>query len=265
MLLKADVLLPALAGVVLLSAAGATLLTREAPAPTGDSVTGPETGTGFPLRGKTFHDFGEVEISGVSERLRYSFQLTNVSDTPVAITRITSSCGCTNTLLDRDLVEPGQTVTASCELELSDSGERTARISLGTDSADRPIVNLHLRAWGRRLQQLSTLTRYLELHPGQSADITLIALKYTDDDPPLTPLLETPPGVATEFGQWTLIETIDQPMRLPARWEGNLIVSWTDEESIPATPLTEMKVSLPEGPPMIIRLRLDVRRIGEDA
>ena len=56
---------------------------------------------------ETVHDFGEIQESGGS--VTCDFVLTNNSDAPVVINKVTTSCGCTSPSWTREPIEPGKT------------------------------------------------------------------------------------------------------------------------------------------------------------
>lgn len=62
---------------------------------------------------KTVHDFGDITLN--SGPVSCTYTITNISDKPVAITSVTSSCGCTDVKWTRPDIAPGKsgTVTAT--------------------------------------------------------------------------------------------------------------------------------------------------------
>ena len=55
---------------------------------------------------KTVHDFGDVMVS--DGPLKCTFKVTNISDKPLAINNVVSSCGCTDVKWTREPLKPGK-------------------------------------------------------------------------------------------------------------------------------------------------------------
>ena len=58
---------------------------------------------------KTVHDFGDVMVT--DGPLKCTFKVTNISDKPLAINNVVSSCGCTDVKWTREPVMPGKSGT----------------------------------------------------------------------------------------------------------------------------------------------------------
>ena len=67
---------------------------------------------------KTVHDFGDVSVS--DGPLTCTFTVTNVSNQPVAILEVVSSCGCTDVQWTREPLQPGKSGTISATFKNED-------------------------------------------------------------------------------------------------------------------------------------------------
>jgi len=74
------------------------------------------------------------------------FAFTNEGDSPVTITSVTTSCGCTTAELEQKTYEPGQSGEIKARFAIgSRVGEQTKRIIVRTDNEDSPITTLTMR------------------------------------------------------------------------------------------------------------------------
>ena len=111
---------------------------------------------------KTVHDFGDIMVTDGPKDC--SFTVTNVSSSPIAITLVTSSCGCTDVTWTREPLMPGKTGKIHATFS-NDQGPYpfdktlTVRISAlkkpvilrlrGTAHAKKqPLAELYPQKWG---------------------------------------------------------------------------------------------------------------------
>lgn len=92
---------------------------------------------------RTVYDWGDVTVK--DGPLECVFTFTNVSDAPVTVTSVRSSCGCTSVKWTTEVVDPGQSGTVEA-VYTNDEGpypfDKTLSVSF--DRVRRPVV-LHLR------------------------------------------------------------------------------------------------------------------------
>lgn len=92
---------------------------------------------------RTVYDWGDVTVK--DGPLKCVFTFTNVSDAPVTVTSVRSSCGCTSVKWTTEAVGPGQSGTVEA-VYTNDEGpypfDKTLSVSF--DRVRRPVV-LHLR------------------------------------------------------------------------------------------------------------------------
>lgn len=92
---------------------------------------------------KTVHDWGDVSLS--DGPLECSFQVKNTSSSPVTITSVVSSCGCTGVQWTKEAIAPGATGSISAKYS-NDEGaypfDKT--LSVYVSGVKKPMI-LHLR------------------------------------------------------------------------------------------------------------------------
>ncbi len=87
----------------------------------------------------TTQDLGEVIYGDVVET---NFVITNNTDKTINLTRVTTSCGCTKAILDKEILEPGETVKIKVTFDPAvhkdntDLGDLTRTIYVETDHPD---------------------------------------------------------------------------------------------------------------------------------
>jgi hypothetical protein len=143
---------------------------------------------------KLEHDFGVIHPwASVSE----TFRLRNDGDSPVRITEIETSCGCTTTDLTESLLNPGESrsIVVTFDPEgLEGSVERTVTIH----AEEQAATILRLRALIRRPFDLSQRDVHFEGAevPGQSATVAItpaVQVRAVEVDGPLTAeVVQTP-------------------------------------------------------------------------
>lgn len=78
------------------------------------------------------------------------FQIKNPGGTSVRVMSVETSCGCAKPFVRPDVIPPGGQGSVAVDAVPLPSGERTAEITLSTDSPLTPTVELKLRMIGRR-------------------------------------------------------------------------------------------------------------------
>ncbi|TVP79259.1 MAG: DUF1573 domain-containing protein [Puniceicoccaceae bacterium] len=87
----------------------------------------------------------EIEMEPDQEEVRASFTVTNKGDQAVRVARIQTSCGCTGSVVDRKIIEPG----ASTEIiGVFNKGKRQGlnrnRLEVFLDSEPQPVATLQM-------------------------------------------------------------------------------------------------------------------------
>ena len=92
---------------------------------------------------KTVHDFGKISIKDGPRKC--TFTLTNISDKPMNIFAVLTSCGCTKAVWTRSEIAPGETGTVEAEYsndEGPSSFDKTRRVYI--NDIKKPQV-LHMK------------------------------------------------------------------------------------------------------------------------
>lgn len=80
-------------------------------------------------------------MTALSQEANASFAFTNTGDTPVSITAITSSCGCTTAELEKKTYAPGESGEIVAKFKIGGrQGLQTKTIQVKTDDSDTPTV-----------------------------------------------------------------------------------------------------------------------------
>jgi len=78
------------------------------------------------------HDFGDIKEG---DKVNYTFKFTNTGTTPLIVSKVETTCGCTATNWTKDPVKPG------------DSGEIAATFnSTGKKGAQRKVITIYSNA-----------------------------------------------------------------------------------------------------------------------
>jgi hypothetical protein len=81
-----------------------------------------------------------------------TFKFENVSDAPVVITNVRSSCGCTVAKYTKEPVRPGETGIVSATYNSARVGSFNKSVTVTMDALDRPVV---LRVKGQVVEKLA--------------------------------------------------------------------------------------------------------------
>lgn len=85
---------------------------------------------------KKVHDFGEIKQH---EPVKCEFKFTNTGNTPVTITKVKPSCGCTTPDYPKKPVLPGETATIKAEYNAAAAGAFNKSIDVTTDKGGQPL------------------------------------------------------------------------------------------------------------------------------
>jgi hypothetical protein len=86
---------------------------------------------------ETTHNFGNLELRKPSTA---TFTFKNVSEAPVVITNVRSSCGCTVAKYTKEPVKPGEEGEVSATYNAARIGAFTKTVTVTLDALSRPVV-----------------------------------------------------------------------------------------------------------------------------
>lgn len=88
---------------------------------------------------KTTHDFGTIEKNSLAETV---FTFTNTTDSPVKLSNVKASCGCTTPFYTKESIEPGKTGEIKVKYNTARMGPFTKSVTVRYDTGQtaRPIV-----------------------------------------------------------------------------------------------------------------------------
>ncbi len=86
---------------------------------------------------KLVNDYGTIE-KGSDGKCVFTF--TNTTDTPLILTNVQASCGCTVPSWPREAINPGESNVINVKYNTNNVGHFTKRISVFTNKQDTPIV-----------------------------------------------------------------------------------------------------------------------------
>jgi hypothetical protein len=178
-----------------------------------------------PLAGPNTHDFGFVMISNGSASVEHTFTLTNRTSRTLELGRPRPSCGCTVSGLSTNTVEPGEQVSVTAKLTLSQAGRRSSDIAIPIEG--RGVRMLSITGIGRPVNEIHARRERIILAPGSETTVGFSVDAWTDvwhdvREVP-KPKIDVPDGVSARFERWVL-RAIPEHDR-PARWEGQVVLA----------------------------------------
>lgn len=111
---------------------------------------------------KVVHDFGDFLLSGGPKSC--TFKVENISEKPIAILTVSSSCGCTDVEWTKAPIKPGQTGTISATYDNKQGAypfEKTLTVYIS--SLSKPVI---LRLRGNVLEEEKPLSQIYPVHIG---------------------------------------------------------------------------------------------------
>ncbi len=100
--------------------------------------------TGTPMLGvdAVVYDFGSVSEGTI---VSHTFVLTNLGDSPLLITGVRATCGCTTTALPQSTLAPGESAPLEARVDTNNFGGRiTKQIYLDTNDPNVPAAVVHI-------------------------------------------------------------------------------------------------------------------------
>lgn len=83
------------------------------------------------------HNYGTIAKGSDG---KCSFKFTNTTDTPLILTNVQASCGCTVPSWPREAINPGESSAIDVKYNTNNVGHFTKRISVFSNKQDTPIV-----------------------------------------------------------------------------------------------------------------------------
>lgn len=83
------------------------------------------------------HDFGEIPKD---KPVVAFFELTNTSDSPFVLTKVSGSCGCTATDYPEDPILPGETKKIKATFDAKEPGTFVKSVTVFTSRESRPYI-----------------------------------------------------------------------------------------------------------------------------
>ncbi len=83
------------------------------------------------------YDYGTIEKGSEG---KCSFTFKNTSDTPLILTNVAASCGCTVPSWPKNPIKPGESSAIDVKYNTNNVGHFTKRITVTTNKQDTPII-----------------------------------------------------------------------------------------------------------------------------
>ena len=93
-----------------------------------------ESGVAFDL---LVYDYGTIE-KGSEGKCAFAFK--NTSDTPLILTNVAASCGCTVPSWPKNPIKPGESSAIEVKYNTNNIGHFTKRITVTTNKQETPII-----------------------------------------------------------------------------------------------------------------------------
>ncbi len=91
------------------------------------------------------HTEVNLEMEPGQEEIRANFQVTNAGDDRIRIARVKTSCGCTGSIIDRKILEPGDATTITATFNKGKrQGLNRNRLEVFIDSQPNPVATLYM-------------------------------------------------------------------------------------------------------------------------
>ncbi len=196
-------------------------------------------------------------VSSKQSPLKAKVKIVNVGDKELKISKVRPSCGCTATLLDKDLLKPGDTATIDVSLNIRGrSGSVTKTVTISSNDPQQPRKVLYLKAVVR--DPINVSPRYFafgRMEIGKEAKAQVKIKNNTKED-----------IVLSEFkaGNGLKLDVKD-PMTLKAGATAILVVKVTPTKSGPFTGVVTFKTSHPDYPTFQIMAYGTVKKPEEES
>jgi hypothetical protein len=179
---------------------------------------------GQPLVGEQEFDFGKVVFDQVPHTVEHTFSLENTSRSPVTIERSTSTCGCTQAVTPREVIEPGGFLDVPVRLKLSQTGLKQGTITVLLHSGRR--IPLVIKANARPKNSLRADPVKLVLRPGND---NMVRVQLNADEQPPDPVVAKIEGMTVTMSPWEKSKKAAPHLERPAIWQSLLLASVTED------------------------------------
>lgn len=210
----------------------------------GDASTG--------LRGRSLHDFGEVDIAAGPVTLSHTFSLTNQTNRTISVRELTPSCGCLDVEVDSDEITPGARMRVTVMIRVYSPGVHRERIAMIL--GDESVHMLELHAVGRRGISIHALPNRIRLSGRESTEFALLASNDRSDQPPQMLDVDAPEEIVVELGSWTVIDPGRLEAALPKRWSMPVTVRASESER---TERVQIVLHFPDHESLVLPLIFD--------
>ncbi len=177
-------------------------------------------------------------VSSKQSPLKAKVKIVNIGDEELKISKVRAACGCTATLLDKDLLKPGDTATIDVSLNIRGrSGSVTKTVTISSNDPKQPRKVLYLKAVVRDPVTISP--RYFafgSMEVGKEARAQVKVKNNTKEDITLS-----------EFKASNGLQlNVKDPMTLKAGSSVVLLVKVTPTKPGPFTGVVTFKTSHPD-------------------
>jgi hypothetical protein len=172
------------------------------------------------LSGQSDFDFGRIPFVRPTPEVSHTFRLENQTDKPLKLVKTSSSCGCTNPRVAKDLIVPGETVDVEVELSFAEPSKRNESAWLIFESG--MTHRLQISGAAVTTSRFWVAQQAVPLDATRHEELTLVVLDQIGKLTPANPTIEVPSNVAAHFGGWNLVHDSDTLEGRPSRWHGKL-------------------------------------------
>ncbi|MCI0350305.1 MAG: DUF1573 domain-containing protein [Acidobacteriales bacterium] len=216
----------------------------------GDDAPAPSKSALSPtiLEGALSHDFGDIMFRPPRVDASHVFRVTNVTDEPVTVEEVRTSCGCTAATISKRLLNPGESADLPVTLSFSQPGRRSESVWLALNESR--MARLTIAGAAVAPNAAWCTHKSVHLGDGKPHAVTVIYTNEADEPAPPVPIVSAPLDVHVEIGEWVLVHASDRESARKARWHLPLTITG----SRPVRFDDRIEFTLPSHPPMSIYL-----------
>ncbi len=189
------------------------------------------------LVGQQEYDFGEVTFDQLPHTVEHIFSLQNTSRSAVTVERATATCGCTQVVAPRSVIEPGEYLDVPVRLRLSQPGIKRAEITVLLRGGTRIPLIIAADAVPKNTLRVNPTSVVVVPERDQYVEIQLNA----DAKPPAAVIQDTP-GLTVTMHPWELAKKAVPKLKRPAIWEALMQVGVSTETTMD---ISEIRLSVP--------------------
>ena len=166
------------------------------------------------LVGEQEFDFGKVTFDQLPHVVEHTFSLQNTSRSPVTVERSTATCGCTQVVTPRTVVEPGDYLDVPVRLRLSQPGIKRAEITVLLHGGGRIPLIIAADAVPKNTLRVNPTKVVVVPERDQYVEIQV----NSETEPP-PPVIQETPGLTVTMLPWELSRKAIPKLKRPAIWE----------------------------------------------